>query len=41
MEIPHTVHKLELSETGTVDHGAGSLDNFSLSQVVFLRKRND
>ena len=37
---PRTVRKLELSETGTVDTGAGSLDVFSLNQVICRYRRN-
>ena len=34
LEVPPSVSQLELTETGTVDSGNGSVDNFSLNQVI-------
>ena len=34
LEVPQTVSKLALTETGTIDSGTNSPDNFSLSQVI-------
>ncbi len=38
VEVPHSVEKLKLTETGTVNSGAGSLDDFILNQVISTKK---
>jgi len=38
LNVPHSVNKLELTESGTVENGESSPYNFSIGQVIFPKK---